>query len=48
MLAPDLLCGGVVDAPGREMHPDAIELARFAVAEHNSKTVRYRDDAIDR
>ncbi|KAG0518629.1 hypothetical protein BDA96_09G192500 [Sorghum bicolor] len=38
MLAPDLLCGGVVDAPGREMHPDAIELARFAVAEHNSKT----------
>lgn len=32
--------GGIADAPGRENNPDAIELARFAVAEHN-KTVQY-------
>ncbi|GJM88958.1 hypothetical protein PR202_ga05545 [Eleusine coracana subsp. coracana] len=33
------LCGGINDAPaGRENDLEAIELARFAVAEHNSKT----------
>ncbi|CAD6333414.1 unnamed protein product [Miscanthus lutarioriparius] len=30
--------GGVHDAPDREKNPDAIDLARFAVTEHNSKT----------
>lgn len=35
------MVGGVRDAPvGRENDLEAIELARFAVAEHNSKTVR--------
>ncbi|GJM88957.1 hypothetical protein PR202_ga05544 [Eleusine coracana subsp. coracana] len=33
------LCGGVYDAPpGSENDLEAIDLARFAVAEHNSKT----------
>lgn len=32
--------GGIVDAPGREKNPDAIDLARFTVAEHNSNAVR--------
>jgi hypothetical protein len=33
--------GDVRDAPaGRENDLEAVELARFAIAEHNSKTVR--------
>jgi len=40
---PTRKLGGVRDAlAGRENNLEAIELARFAVAEHNSKTVRTR------
>lgn len=38
---PARMVGDVRDAPaGRENDVEAIELARFAVSEHNSKTVR--------
>jgi len=40
---PAGMLGDVRDAPaGRENDLEAVELARFAVAEHNSKTVRTR------